>query len=184
MECVGRVLNPRRADFDVTQEQSINNEYFSDQVNWELDEIEQAHIAFMNFDPATKSPITLAELGYLIGLQHSHISSDVKQEIIVCCPDGFWRKGNVEIMVDRADGMYGRDSRFVTATRTVHLFHTYEEAEKYLISRVWSKHRLLSTAYGFFPYQGPSESQRELKLYAGRRGLKIPKDFRSDDPIA
>ena len=43
-------------------------------------------------DPETKSPITLMELGI-----HAHGS----KIIIMCCPDGFYRKGNVEIVCDR-----------------------------------------------------------------------------------
>ena len=45
----------------------------------------------MNFDPSSKSPITLLELGLFAK----------SSKIIVCCPEGFWRKGNVDIVCER-----------------------------------------------------------------------------------
>lgn len=40
------------------------------------------------FDANATSPITLLELGYCIGSG---------KNIVVCCPDGYFRKGNVVI---------------------------------------------------------------------------------------
>jgi hypothetical protein len=87
------VYNPRNDDLDATLEQSITNKKFNAQVNWELDHLDAVDIAFFYFSPETKAPITLMELG-------SQIGSGPKR-MIVCCPDGFWRKGNVEIFCDR-----------------------------------------------------------------------------------
>jgi hypothetical protein len=42
----------------------------------------------MYFDPNTLSPISLLELGL-------HAKSG---KLIVCCPEGFYRKGNVDIV--------------------------------------------------------------------------------------
>jgi len=84
-------LNPRRDDWDTSQKHSIKNQYFADQVNWELDALERANLILMYFDPNTKSPISLLELGLHSGSGH----------IIVCCPDGYWRKGNVEVVCER-----------------------------------------------------------------------------------
>jgi hypothetical protein len=42
----------------------------------------------MYFDPNTKSPISLLELGLFAK----------SGKMIVCCPNGFWRKGNVDIV--------------------------------------------------------------------------------------
>jgi len=50
----------------------------------------------MYFDPNTKSPITLLELGLF-----TVVDRVVKQKIIVCCPTGFWRKGNVDVVCRR-----------------------------------------------------------------------------------
>lgn len=86
------IYNPRRTDWDSSWVQKIENPQFNEQVNWELDHIEQADIVFFNFIPETQSPITLAELGLVLGQA---------KDPIVCCPEGFWRKGNVDIMCAR-----------------------------------------------------------------------------------
>lgn len=87
------VLNPRRDDWDSSWVQSINNPQFKEQVDWELSSQEICDIIFMYFDPQTKSPISLLELGLFAR----------ENKLIVCCPDGFWRKGNVEVVCDRYD---------------------------------------------------------------------------------
>jgi hypothetical protein len=85
------VLNPRRDDWDSSWNQSIADPQFREQVEWELRAMEDATHILMYFDPSTKSPISLLELGL-------HAKSG---KLIVCCPDGFWRKGNVEIVCKR-----------------------------------------------------------------------------------
>jgi hypothetical protein len=55
--------------------------------------IEQSDMVIMYFDPATKSPITLMELGFLAARR--------PDRVFVCCPEGFWRKGNVDIICER-----------------------------------------------------------------------------------
>jgi len=84
------VLNPRRDDWDSSWEQDINNPQFYEQVTWEKDGIKAANVVFFYFDPNTKSPITLMELGYVLG--------KFPNKAVVCCPEGFWRKGNVDVM--------------------------------------------------------------------------------------
>jgi len=86
----GTVLNPRRDDWNASWIQSIENPKFYEQVVWELDALDSCDIILMYFDPKTKSPISLLELGL-------HAESS----IIVCCPPGFWRKGNVDIVCER-----------------------------------------------------------------------------------
>lgn len=81
-------LNPRRDDWDSSWEQIP--EYgtkFYEQVTWELENQDDADIIVYYFDPNTKSPITLLELG--------SYGSTYTNKVITCCPDGFWRKGNV-----------------------------------------------------------------------------------------
>ena len=80
------ILNPRRDDWDSSWEQTIENPQFFEQVAWELMALEASDVATIYFDPNTKSPITLLELG----LFH--------QKAVVYCPEGFWRKGNVDIV--------------------------------------------------------------------------------------
>ena len=85
------ILNPRRDDWDPAIVQSIDDPQFYEQVTWELTALEVADCVAMYFDPETKSPISLLELGLFARVG----------KMIVCCPDGFWRKGNVDIVCER-----------------------------------------------------------------------------------
>jgi hypothetical protein len=85
------ILNPRRDDWDSSWEQQAANAQFAEQVTWELDMLDAADIIVMYFGPATMSPISLLELGLYAK------SGKLK----VCCPSGFWRSGNVEVVCQR-----------------------------------------------------------------------------------
>lgn len=85
------ILNPRRDDWDSSWTQEITNPQFYQQVNWELEGLEKANLIVMYLSPETRSPISLLELGL-------HARSE---KMIVCCPEGFWRKGNVEIVCEK-----------------------------------------------------------------------------------
>ncbi|MFA5853958.1 MAG: nucleoside 2-deoxyribosyltransferase domain-containing protein [Patescibacteria group bacterium] len=85
------ILNPRRGSWDSSWEQNINNEEFKKQVEWELSALERADKILMYFDPQTKSPISLLELGLFAR----------SGKLVVVCPEGFWRKGNVDIVCER-----------------------------------------------------------------------------------
>lgn len=85
---LGILLNPRRDAWDATWKQDINNPKFNEQVRWELEALEKADLIVMYFDKSTKSPISLLEFGLFAK----------SGKLVVCCPDGFWRKGNVDIV--------------------------------------------------------------------------------------
>lgn len=85
------VFNPRRDDWDSTWEQKFENAQFYQQANWELDALDQSFHIIMYFDPKTKSPISLLELGLYANTN----------KLWVICPEGFWRKGNVDIVCNR-----------------------------------------------------------------------------------
>jgi len=85
------ILNPRRPDWDSSWVQSIDDPQFREQVEWELAALEKADLIAMYLDPTTKSPVSLLELG-LFGRSG---------RMIVCCPQGFWRKGNVDVVCAR-----------------------------------------------------------------------------------
>ncbi|WP_405205751.1 nucleoside 2-deoxyribosyltransferase domain-containing protein [Aquimarina sp. LLG6339-5] len=85
------LLNPRRASWDASWKQTIDNPVFKEQVNWELEALEKSDMILMYFDKNTKSPITLLELGLFAR----------SGKLTVCCPEGFWRKGNVDIVCER-----------------------------------------------------------------------------------
>jgi len=85
-------FNPRRDDWDSSWEQTIENDKFREQVEWELEALEWADKIVIYIDPNTTSPITLLELGLFS-----------YKNICVCCPEGFYRKGNVDIVCNWAD---------------------------------------------------------------------------------
>lgn len=85
------ILNPRRDDWDNSWEQRAGDPRFFEQVSWELDMLEAADIVIMYLAPGTMSPISLLELGLCAR----------SGTLRVCCPDGFWRRGNVEVVCMR-----------------------------------------------------------------------------------
>jgi hypothetical protein len=87
------IYNPRRANWDSSWTQEIDSPEFNVQVNWELDHIEKADYVLMYFAPNSQSPITLLELGI--------VAAKYPNKLLVSCPDGFWRKGNVDIVCNR-----------------------------------------------------------------------------------
>ncbi len=88
----GTILNPRRMEWDASWKQVANNQKFKEQVTWELEGIERSDYVAFYFDPDTKSPVTLLELGLALGLG---------KQIFIACPYGYWRKGNVDIIASR-----------------------------------------------------------------------------------
>lgn len=87
-ESEGTILNPRRPDWDNTWGTSPTDEPFRTQVIWEQYGICFSDIVFFNFCPGTSSPISLLELGTVLGR---------RSEVVVCCPKEFSRYGNVAI---------------------------------------------------------------------------------------
>jgi hypothetical protein len=85
------IFNPRRDDWDSSWTQEFENPQFYQQVNWELTALDAADIIVVYFSPETKSPISLLELGL-----YAHTG-----KLKVCCPKGFWRKGNVDIVCEK-----------------------------------------------------------------------------------
>lgn len=85
------VLNPRREAWDASWRQRIDEPRFREQVEWELNGLDRADVIAMWFAPDTAAPITLLELGL-------HVQ---RRRVVVGCPDGYWRKGNVEVVCAR-----------------------------------------------------------------------------------
>ena len=82
------VFNPRRPDWDSSWKQDIADKNFRKQVNWELNALDVADIILMYFDPNTKAPISLLELGLFAR----------SGKLRVYCPKGFWRLGSVQVV--------------------------------------------------------------------------------------
>lgn len=100
-------LNPRRDDWDSSWKQTIEDDQFRTQVEWELSSLESADAIIMYFDKETQSPISLLELGLFAR----------SKKMFVCCPEGFWRKGNVDIVckkygVAQVDSIEGLIKKF------------------------------------------------------------------------
>lgn len=87
----GVILNPRRDDWDSSWEQKISNDQFYEQVLWEQQMIKFSDFVFFNFVAGTQSPITLLEFGQVVEIKKP-------EQLVICCPDEFWRSGNVQIV--------------------------------------------------------------------------------------
>ena len=81
--------NPRRTDWDSSW--SHNSHEFNTQVDWELDHLEKADLIIMRLIGTSTSVISMLELGLFAR------SGKLK----VYCENGFWRKGNVDIVAKR-----------------------------------------------------------------------------------
>ncbi|XXY54885.1 nucleoside 2-deoxyribosyltransferase domain-containing protein [Sorangium sp. So ce269] len=85
------ILNPRRERWEPDWAQSLDNPSFVEQVEWELRGLEEADVILMYFAAGSKAPISLLELGLFGRSGKMH----------VVCPEGFWRKGNVDVVCER-----------------------------------------------------------------------------------
>ena len=54
-----------------------------------MDAIQNSDLVIFYFQPGTMSPISIGELYYVAALGKT---------TMVCCPEGFWRKGNIDIV--------------------------------------------------------------------------------------
>jgi len=81
------ILNPRRPDWNPAWKPVADEPEFRRQVEWELAALESADVIVLYLTPGSQSPISLLEMGL-------HARSG---KLVVLCPEGFWRKGNVDI---------------------------------------------------------------------------------------
>ncbi|KAF2792774.1 hypothetical protein K505DRAFT_325923 [Melanomma pulvis-pyrius CBS 109.77] len=82
------ILNPRRDDWDSSWVEDISFPKFKEQVEWEMDYAQVADVIVFYFAPGTLTPVTLLELGMYAGTGKA----------VVCCPPGFYKRGNVQIV--------------------------------------------------------------------------------------
>lgn len=82
------ILNPRREDWDSSWQQVITDDKFRQQVEWELKGLDQCSLIAMSLSKDSKAPISLLELGLYAA----------SGKLVVYCPNGFYRKGNVDIV--------------------------------------------------------------------------------------
>jgi hypothetical protein len=85
------IINPRRENWDPNSASVDEDMTLRSQIQWELDSIESADIVAFYFSPGTMSPVSLLELGLVCQ----------RKRTIVCCPTGFWRKTNIDMVCRR-----------------------------------------------------------------------------------
>lgn len=85
------ILNPRRHDWNDSWEEDITFEPFREQVEWEQDMLDAADVIALYFAKDSKAPISLLELGLFAR----------SGKMIVACPKGYWKRGNVQIICKR-----------------------------------------------------------------------------------
>jgi hypothetical protein len=103
------VLNPRRDDWDSSWVQSTDNPNFVGQVEWELKGINVCDIFVMYLPKESTAPVSLMELGFILG--RAQYSS---QKIHICCEEGYYRKGNVDLMCMKTNAFEEKVKRYDT----------------------------------------------------------------------
>lgn len=84
------ILNPRRPDWNPEWKPDADEPEFHRQVQWELAALESADVIVLYLSPGSQSPISLMEMGLYAR----------SGKLVVLCPPGFWRKGNVDITAE------------------------------------------------------------------------------------
>lgn len=87
------ILDPRRDDWDSSWKEDISDPKFKEQVEWEMDHAKVADVIVFYFPPGALTPVALLELGMYAGTK----------KVIVCCPEGFYKRGNVQMVCLRYD---------------------------------------------------------------------------------
>ncbi|WP_080779364.1 nucleoside 2-deoxyribosyltransferase domain-containing protein [Chryseobacterium phocaeense] len=85
------LFNPRRDDWNKDWKPVSTEPNFRKQLEWELEALEKSDIIIMYFTPKSQSPISLLELGLYARTN----------KLMVVCPEGYWRKGNVDIVCEK-----------------------------------------------------------------------------------
>ena len=88
------IYNPYRAEWDSSWREDLAFAPYREQVEWELEKQDQADIVVVYFHPDTQAPVSLLELG---------LCARQPGKAIVCCPKGYCKRGNVEIVCERYD---------------------------------------------------------------------------------
>jgi hypothetical protein len=89
----GTIFSPRRKHWDASLPNLPDNPVFREQVEWELEHILKADLILFYFQSGTLSPISLLELGLVVGRR--------KEDVYIVCQKDFWRYGNVCITAEQ-----------------------------------------------------------------------------------
>lgn len=98
------IYNPYRKDWDPSWREDIYSTPFREQLEWELDMQEKADLVVIYFEEGTDAYVSLLEFGIWVR---------APGKTVVVCPDGFSKKGNVQVvckrfdveMLDKVDGL-------------------------------------------------------------------------------
>jgi hypothetical protein len=85
------VLNPLRSDWDSSWVEDISFPKFKEQVDWEMDHGKVADVIAFYFHPTQLNLVLMLELGLHAG----------NGKAVVCCPNGFLKRGNVQMVCAR-----------------------------------------------------------------------------------
>lgn len=89
------IINPICTAWDKTWVEDTSDPRFVSQVEWEMDHGKIADVIVIYFVPDTQAPISLLELGMYASLYGK------EGKVVVCCPQGFWKRGNVSMVCGR-----------------------------------------------------------------------------------
>lgn len=84
-------FNPRRIHWDPNWEQDIKDQNLHHQMDWEMTNLNEVDLIILYLHPGTISPVSLLELG-----RYSQSG-----RLIVCCPGGYHRRGNVQYICQK-----------------------------------------------------------------------------------
>ena len=85
------IFNPRRANWDITVKQSIEDPVFYQQVRWELDYLGNVKVRVFYFAPNTLSPVSLLEFGKFFSYPNTFL----------CVNPDYQRAGNLEVFANK-----------------------------------------------------------------------------------
>ncbi|KAL3264496.1 hypothetical protein ABHI18_000711 [Aspergillus niger] len=86
------IYDPFRPDWDSSWREDPSFPPFKEQVSWEMEQRERADIVLFYFDPGSAAPISLLELG---------LCMREPGKVVVVCPRGYWKRGNVVVVCER-----------------------------------------------------------------------------------
>ncbi|RDW80857.1 hypothetical protein BP5796_05555 [Coleophoma crateriformis] len=90
------ILNPLRTDWEAIGEEDIANPEFRKQTEWEMDMQAAADLVVIYFAPEKQAPVSLLELGVCAASRKG-----TAKEVVICCPKGYWKRGNVQMVCEQ-----------------------------------------------------------------------------------
>ncbi|KAF2650681.1 hypothetical protein K491DRAFT_697070 [Lophiostoma macrostomum CBS 122681] len=113
-------FNPRRIHWDLNWKQDIKDKNLHHQMDWEMTNLDEADLIILYLHPGTISPISLLELG--------RFSRSGK--LIVCCPEGYHRRGNVQYICKKDDVLLLEDFDELVQTAIAKLEEIFGKRKK------------------------------------------------------